>query len=64
MRWVLDIEVPYEGIHNIYCDSAEEVIEMAKRAGYGNTVWIRPHTLVYEPYQFEQLFRSGQLPVE
>ena len=53
MRWVLEVQVPYEGIHHIYCDSAEEAIEVAKRSGRGNTVYIRPVTIVYDLYKFE-----------
>lgn len=56
--WVIMVEVPYEGMYEVYCDSLEETLRhVHSLLDYGgNEVSIRPACKVYTAEEFIQEF--------
>lgn len=57
--WVVMVEVPYEGMYEIYCDSLEEAVgHIHSQSTYSlyNYVTVRPACKVYTAEEFIQEF--------
>lgn len=59
MMWVIQINVPYEGMHEEQDMTTEEVLKFLGSARYDfDQMYIRPSTRSYDPWDFIKEYKK------